>query len=42
VELASDPSACSWGRGRIDVFGAAPDGSLLHASWTDGTWSFGG
>jgi hypothetical protein len=30
-------TACSWGPGRLDVFGRAIDGQLYHA-WWDGDW----
>jgi hypothetical protein len=30
-------TACSWGLGRLDVFGRAIDGQLYHA-WWDGDW----
>ncbi len=30
-------SACTWGEGRLDVFGRAADGKTYHV-WWDGTW----
>jgi hypothetical protein len=39
-ELASDPTACSWGPGRLDVFARGPQGDLLHGWWEDGRWSW--
>jgi repeat uncharacterized protein DUF346 len=36
--LTSDPTAVSWGSGRIDVFARGPDNALWH-KWFDGNWS---
>ncbi len=38
VTIDTDPSACSWGSDRIDLFAAAA-GELLHASWDGQRWS---
>lgn len=39
-DLASDPTAWSWGPGRIDVFARAVGGDLLHGWWEGGAWSW--
>lgn len=36
--LTSDPTAVSWGSGRIDVFARGPDNALWHR-WYSGSWS---
>jgi peptidoglycan hydrolase-like amidase len=36
--LTSDPSAVSWGPGRIDVFGRGRDAGLWHKRWDGSSW----
>jgi hypothetical protein len=38
--LTSDPTACSWAPGRIDVFGRGPAEKLVHAWWDGERWSW--
>ncbi|MDP9251242.1 MAG: hypothetical protein M3O78_07720, partial [Chloroflexota bacterium] len=38
--ITSDPSACSWGPGRIDLFARGAGGELMHGWWDGGAWSF--
>src|SRR5207253_2521150 len=36
--IASDPSAVSWGSGRIDLFAVASDGNVWHRPFSGGAW----
>lgn len=40
TRFAGPLTACSWGTGRIDVFGTGTDssGNVLHLDWNEGTW----
>jgi hypothetical protein len=42
VRVEGDVAACSWGPGRIDIFGRDESGGLVHASWDEAGWSFEG
>ena len=37
-EFTSAPAVCSWGPGRLDVFGRGTDNALWHKWFTDGEW----
>jgi hypothetical protein len=39
--LASDPTAVSWGSGRVDVFARGTDNRLKHKWYDDGVWNTG-